>query len=79
MSDRRARRLAWATFGFALLLIAGGFVLALATPDYPPAEDVGGLAGALFILMMFSFAVVGLLVLNRQPRNTIAWILMPSG
>jgi signal transduction histidine kinase len=76
--DARARRWVWiaaigyvATIGLVLLLE----VLTPAPPASP--EDGGG--DLAFILIVVPFTVAALLILAKQPRNRIGWILMAIG
>jgi signal transduction histidine kinase len=77
MTERRARRLVW----FASLLW-GLFIVAtvsfhLGTKPLPRVE--GGLGALSWTLITSSFGIVAILVLARQPRNPIGWILMAIG
>jgi hypothetical protein len=71
-----ARRLAWAAFVLWVLFLVASFALDLATKPFPGAP---GPADPLFALIPASFAIVGILILGRQPRNRIGWILMVIG
>jgi signal transduction histidine kinase len=76
MSDGGARRLAWSAFLLWALFIAGSVALHLAaktTPGQGNGSDVG------FALITSAFPIVAILVLARQPRNRIGWILMAIG
>jgi hypothetical protein len=76
--DRTLRGSAWAVFWFALVTCAAA--VPLATVDEPRTSESwesGGLLGELtFALMVVTFALTGLLVARRQPRNTIGWLLL---
>ena len=76
--DRSLRRSAWAVFWFALVMSAAA--VPLATADEPPTSESwegGGLLGDLtFALMVVTFALTGLLITRRQPRNTVGWLLL---
>src|SRR6266516_4322401 len=68
---RAARRIAWSVFGFALALAAIGLVL----------SGVNGAVGDLtsnlaFSVIFISMGFTGVLIASRQPRNTIAWLLI---
>lgn len=76
MRTGAARRLAWAGFGLWVLFLVASFALDLATKPFPGAPAP---AEPLFALIPASFAIVGILILGRQPRNRIGWILMAIG
>ncbi|HEV2906483.1 MAG TPA: hypothetical protein VGZ50_04120 [Actinomycetota bacterium] len=76
MRTGTARRLAWAAFLLWVLFLVASFALDLATKPFPGAP---GPADPLFALIPASFAIVGILILGRQPRNRIGWILMVIG
>jgi hypothetical protein len=71
-----ARRLAWAGFGLWVLFLVASFALDLATK---PVPGTPGPADPWFALIPASFAIVAILILGRQPRNRIGWILMAIG
>ncbi|MBA2272308.1 MAG: hypothetical protein H0W21_00180, partial [Actinobacteria bacterium] len=74
MGERTARRLAWTSFGVISLLFAFAFLgVGAAAPSGTGSGDV------LFVLMSYSFPLVGILILARLPKNTIGWILMGIG
>ncbi len=81
MADRRARTghltgwragLVWAVVGVDLTLTIARFVGAPLGTDMPPW------AVALFTAMVASFGVVGAVLVSRQPRNPVSWILWAS-
>lgn len=76
MRTGAARRLAWAGFGLWVLFLVASFALDLATK---PVAGTPGAADPLFAVIPASFAIVGILILGRQPRNRIGWILMVIG
>jgi signal transduction histidine kinase len=77
MREKRARRLAWSAFFLWVLFLAGAFALAVASkPGYPGSGDGGGPG---FAVITASFPIVAILILSRQPRNVIGWILMAIG
>lgn len=81
MSDRMLRRSAWAVWWFyAAMLVIGVPLLFVDRPVDGSWGDVGGLVSELaFTAMISTFPLIGLLVLRRQPRNTIGWVLMGIG
>ena len=85
MSGRAAHRLAMAVFAAVAVLLALGLVLDWATRDVAHSEGfggdgVGGFAVALFVSVSFlTYAVVGVLIASRRPRNPIGWLLIATG
>lgn len=77
IGDRGARRLAWVAFAADVFLVAGALGLGLVTrsPSGAP-RPVGDFA---FGLLSLAFPVVGVVILARQPRNAIGWILIAIG
>jgi hypothetical protein len=66
VSETATRRLAWVVFvAIALVYVIG---LAIAHESVDP-----------FAVMLFVFPVVGILILARQPRNPIGWLLLAVG
>jgi signal transduction histidine kinase len=78
MTERAARRLARAAFLLWVAFVASSFAFRLATKTRAghPGVDVGSV---LFTIATASFAIVAILILARQPRNRIGWILMIIG
>jgi len=76
-SDRTLRRLAWAGWWFVLAATSSLVVSALS----PTTGSWGaGLVSQLaFVGVVLSFPLVGLVVLLRQPRNRIGWLLEGVG
>lgn len=81
--DRRLQRLAWAFFGISCALFIVGIVLSALNWSTEVATDwgltTGSLSQDLFVTAMFSFSIVGIAVASRQPRNSVAWILLAIG
>jgi hypothetical protein len=75
-TDRRRRRLAGWTFVVTCLLFAAGIGLAVRDGLAGARVSAGNL---LFQTAMLSFALVGVLVARREPRNPVAWILLAIG
>ena len=65
MSDRTLRGLAWAVWWF----LAAVTVAALSLVDEPSTT------GAVSFIVVLTFPLVGVLILRRQPTNTIGWLL----
>src|SRR6266516_3149463 len=78
MREDGARRLAWSAFLLWGLFFLGSLALPLATMR-PPRELALHGTDILFSLSTSAFPVVAILILSRQPRNRIGWILMAIG
>jgi MFS family permease len=76
MSNRRTAWLAWALCGLTICVAIVSFVADLLSPHQ--SISVFQLANvAFFVLAMPAvFGIVGALIVSRQPRNTIGWLLM---
>jgi len=79
-SDRRLRRLAWAGWWLiALLGVFNLYVSSLGQADYSAAWGSSALGEYAFAVVVLTFPLVGLLVLVRQPRNRVGWLLHAVG
>ena len=78
MTDRTARRLAWGAFALYVLAFASSLAFELATRR-TPGQDGLNVGDILFGASTAVFPVVAILILVRQPRNRIGWILMAIG
>jgi hypothetical protein len=76
VNEEGARRLAWGAFVLWLLFLVVSFALDYTTKPVPGAP---GPADPLFAVIPAAFAIVGILILGRQPRNRIGWILVVIG
>jgi signal transduction histidine kinase len=80
MHTRTARVIAWLTLGMALLVATVGLSLValnFRTPLPPGVSSV--LSDAALILAFLPYAVVGALIVSRQPANRIGWLFLVSG
>lgn len=80
--DTTARRLAWTAFVVIVLLYAIGFALSVlgrSAASQASWGTLGALSDGLFAISTFSFPLVGLLIVTRQPKNPIGWILLGVG
>jgi hypothetical protein len=78
MREQIARRLVWVAGGLYAMLVTSSLVFDVATK--PSAGDPGfGIGEAVFTLSTLSFPIVAILILAREPRNRIGWILMAIG
>ena len=74
LSDATLRRLAWAAWWF----VAAMFVLgAILSAFYESASSMG--ADLALAVVVSAFPLTGLLIVRRQPRNTIGWLLVAIG
>lgn len=79
-SDRALRRLAWTGWwAVATVTVATEVITSLGTPAAPTAWAGGPLSDYGLTLLVLSFPFVGLVVLLRQPRNRIGWLLQGVG
>ena len=80
MHTRTARVIAWVTLGITLLVTTVGLwlvILNFRTPLPPGVSSV--LSDAALILAFLPYAVVGALIVSRQPANRIGWLFLVSG
>jgi hypothetical protein len=77
MSDRALRSLAWVVCGVLAATVALTVVIFLADP--PKITPGATLETSVFVLVMAVFPLVGLLIVRRQPRNTVGWLLLGVG
>src|SRR4051794_3464731 len=70
MSDHALRRLTWAVAGFYAV---GGIVAVV-------LDRASGYAGDYFFaVILLAFPVVGFVVLQKRPRNTLGWLMLAMG
>ncbi len=77
LSDRALRRSAWAISWFLASMMALNALLSL--DDRAKAAMDEGADEFVFFIVVMIFPLVGLLILRRQPRNTIGWLLQGIG
>ena len=81
LSDRALRRAAWACWWFLVLALMIGLLIALS--DRLARQGTWGSGGDVleigFDLAVLAFPLTGLLILIRQPRHTIGWVLQGIG
>jgi len=72
-------RLGWALWVFQAVVLLFGIGLGLAAPA-SAADSSWGSSGfateVAFLLLAFTFPCVGALIVNRQPRNRVGWLLL---
>lgn len=75
MSNQKTTWLAWALCG--VVMVGAVFSFVLTASDLRIRADVFALINALLnALYTIAFGVVGALILSRQTRNRIGWLLM---
>ncbi|MDP9223373.1 MAG: hypothetical protein M3P18_05875 [Actinomycetota bacterium] len=79
VTDERCTRLAWLVFILITALYVLSFVIHPALFSRPGASSWNVGVSLIFAVLTFSFPVVGILILSRQPRNTIGWLLLTIG
>jgi hypothetical protein len=70
IGERTLRRLVWASAAFVAVGSSIGIALDIASARY---------ADVAFGLVVLAFAVVGLVVLFRRPRETLGWLMLAMG
>ena len=78
LTDRRLRRLAWAGWWFfaSTVAVSGALELAHGLGTITAADVAQSVT---FVLVLGMFPASGLLVLRRQPRNAVGWLLLAVG
>ncbi len=79
-SDTALRRLAWAAWWLAVL--AGGSRVVVTAVEPTPHSSAwgGGQISAIDLFVVgLAFSLVGLVVLRRNPRTTVGWLLQAAG
>jgi signal transduction histidine kinase len=71
MKQRTAARLAWAGWGVSLVVAIAAQALTLTDRTVARAVENG-----IFVGIFMAMGVVGALVIGRQPRNAVGWILL---
>ena len=77
-SDSTLRRAGWLTWWFHAGVLVLGAVLVTAFPESVNSSwgSPTVLVEAAYTLMAFSFPTVGLVIVHRQPRNRMGWLLL---
>ncbi len=79
-SDRTLRSMSWASFGFYIGSIVFNLVCTVLDPTVVTDWGSGGAAADLSLVVLTAmFPVVGMLIIRRQPRNRIGWLLHATG
>lgn len=81
LSDHALRRWAWSVWWSMLAVFACAVVVAFADSSSSRSDDGNGgdVGELLFGLIILTFSLVGLVILIRQPRNRVGWLLAGVG
>lgn len=81
VSDHTLRRLSWVVPVLLAAVYAVSVPILLAGPTQQGGtwEGGGALTGVLFPAVVLTFPLTGLLIVRRQPRNTVGWVLQGVG
>jgi len=81
LSDRTLHRSAWAVWWFLVAVLGSGLPIVLTDNSvYAGTWGSGGdVLEIAFNVVVLVFPLTGLLILIRQPRNTIGWVLQGVG
>ncbi len=77
LTDRRLHVLAWASWWFFAVAMLGLAIVMVADPA--PFDPAVIAEGGAFLIVLLPFPLAGLLILRRQPRNTVGWLLAGIG
>ncbi len=77
LTNRQLHRLAWACWWFFAAAMLGPAMVMLADPA--PFDPAAIAEGGLFLTVLLPFPLAGILILRRQPRNTVGWLLAGIG
>jgi hypothetical protein len=79
LSDRTLRRAAWVATAFLPTAVVVGVPVVARVREVDPSWNGGLIGDVAFVLVLLSFPLAGLLVLRRQPRNRVGWLLEGVG
>ena len=80
LSDRALRRLSWACLAFYVACVLFNMVCQVLDPTVVDDWGSSGAAANLALVAMTAlFLVVGILIIRRQPRNVVGWLLHGTG
>ena len=81
MSAWTARRLAWVIGGFSLALMAATLVLMFVDRDAEVPNNVGtwGPNDVFDVVVTLGVPVLGIVIVNKQPKNAIGWMFIVVG
>ena len=76
ITEAQARQLAWAAWWFFAIGLVARAALTIAEEAFSPAAAA---EMSSFLLVLLAFPLVGLVILRRQPHNTVGWLLAAIG
>ncbi len=79
LSDRALQRLSWASLAFYVLSFVSAGVTELLDRTIVQDWGASGWGNLAFLSMTALFPLVGILIIHRQPRNTVGWLLHATG
>jgi hypothetical protein len=79
LSERTLRGAAWAGWWFFVAALVASGLLELAEDGVDEVTATTVVRAAAFAFVIGTFPVSGLLVLRRQPRNSVGWLLLAVG
>ena len=79
MNPRRAARLAWASCGVCVLLLAVAVVFTLLSRSAPQGSDFTPAFDIALGFALLAFPVIGAFVVSRLPANSIGWLFCAVG
>ncbi len=74
-----ARRMAWALWAVAVILVAAEVLFAIQNGGREGGASYGAVFDTLFRLGLLVFPTVGAFVASRRPKNAIGWIMLGTG
>jgi hypothetical protein len=77
LTDRQLGRLAWGCWWLFVAAMLGGVLATLLDPT--PLTPTAVAEDGAFLLVLLPFPLAGVLILRRQPRNTVGWLLTGIG
>ena len=77
LTDRQLSALAWASWWLFVAAMVGSAIATLADPA--PFDPAAVAEGGAFLVVLLPFPLAGVLILRRQPRNTVGWLLAGIG
>jgi len=79
LTERTLRRVAWTGWWFFVAALVASGLLELADDGLDEVTGTTIARAAAFAFVIGTFPVSGLLVLRRQPRNSVGWLLLAVG
>ena len=77
LSDRALRRWAWSTWWVFVATVLLSSTAPLVVDGAGAVPEV--LSDGVFVLIVATYPLTGILILRRQPHNRIGWVLLAIG